>query len=135
LIRINAAAYRIGLAGCMQRLTFFIVVVAAVALAGTATAQSDRTARGRLLVQRYCAGCHSVTRTGSSPNPAAPPFRDLNRRYRIDELGEALAEGILTGHPAMPEFKFPPDDVKAVLAYLKSIQTLQQASGPTRPVE
>lgn len=119
----------------MQRITLVTVVVAAVVFAATTAASSDRTARGRLLVQRYCAGCHSVSRSGSSPNPAAPPFRDLNRRYRIDELGEALAEGILTGHPAMPEFKFPPDDVRAVLAYLKSIQTLQQASGPTRPVE
>ena len=73
----------------MQRITLVTVVVAAVVFAATTAASSDRTARGRLLVQRYCAGCHSVSRSGSSPNPAAPPFRDLNRRYRIDELGEA----------------------------------------------
>lgn len=118
----------------MQRLP---VVLATVVLftATAAAAQSHLTARGRLLVQRYCSDCHAVTRTGRSPNPAAPPFRDLNQRYKIDDLGEALAEGILTGHPAMPEFKFPPQDVTAVLAYLKSIQTLQKATGRPGPVD
>lgn len=113
----------------MQRLPVLLAIAILAATAGTAFAQSDLRARGALLTQRYCAGCHAVKRTGESPNPAAPPFRDLNSRYRIDSLGEALAEGILTGHPAMPEFKFPPRDVQAVLVYLKSIQTQQQASG------
>ncbi len=120
----------------MKRLPIFIAIAVAIAiLAATtaASAQSDLRPRGAILVQRHCAGCHAVRRTGQSPNPAAPAFRDLNMRYHIDDLAEALAEGILTGHPAMPEFKFPPRDVKAVLAYLKSIQTLQQASDPHEP--
>jgi hypothetical protein len=71
-----------------------------------------------------------VGRDGNSPNPASPPFRELNRRYHIDDLGEALAEGILTGHPAMPEFRFPPEDIAAILQYLKSIQTRVEAAGP-----
>ncbi|MGZ3403157.1 MAG: c-type cytochrome [Phenylobacterium sp.] len=102
--------------------------------ATAASAQTDMTARGRLLVQRHCATCHAVTRQGDSPNAAAPRFRELNQRYRIDELGEALAEGILTGHPAMPEFAFPPKDVKAILIYLRSIQTEQQASRRHEPI-
>lgn len=117
----------------MQRLPV-ILAIAALFTASAASAQSELTARGALLTQRYCAGCHAVKRTGDSPNPAAPRFRDLNSRYRIDDLGEALAEGILTGHPAMPEFRFPPRDVAAVLAYLKSIQTHQQAAGPRPPI-
>jgi cytochrome c len=117
----------------MQRLPI-LLAIAVLATATGVQAQSDLRARGSLLTQRYCAGCHAVTRTGQSPNPAAPAFRDLNQRYRIDDLSEALAEGILTGHPAMPEFKFPPRDVAAVLAYLKSIQTLQQASDQHEPV-
>lgn len=116
----------------MQRLRLIIVLGVLLAASG-AQAQSDLVARGHLLVQRYCAGCHAVTRTGKSPNAAAPAFRDLNARYRIDDLGEALAEGILTGHPAMPQFEFPPKDVAAVLAYLKSIQTNQTAETSTAP--
>jgi cytochrome c len=120
----------------MKRLPILLAIAIAIAAlfaASAASAQSDLRARGALLTQRYCAGCHAVKRTGQSPNPAAPAFRDLNVRYHIDDLAEALAEGILTGHPAMPEFKFPPRDVKAVLTYLKSIQTLQQASNPSDP--
>jgi len=119
----------------MQRHPVFLAfALIAVVAASSAQAQSP-TARGRLLAQRYCAGCHAIARNGDSPNRAAPPFRDLNQRYHIDDLAEALAEGILTGHPAMPEFRFPPQDVAAVLAYLKSIQTLQQASGPAPPID
>ena len=40
----------------------------------------------------------------------------------MDGLAEALAEGLSVGHPDMPEFVFEPDQVAAILAYLKSIQ-------------
>jgi mono/diheme cytochrome c family protein len=107
----------------------YAALAIALSLASAAAAAEPVTPdRGQILVQRHCAGCHAVERTGRSPNPAAPPFRDLNTRYKIDDLGEALAEGMLTGHPAMPEFRFPPRDIAAILAYLKSIQTLQDAS-------
>ena len=117
----------------MARFTLLIAAGLA-AVATTAVAQVDQTSRGRLLVQRYCASCHSIDRSGRSPNHTAPPFRDLNARYKIDDLAEALAEGILTGHPAMPEMRFPPDDVKAILAYIRSIQAHQQAATYPPPV-
>jgi mono/diheme cytochrome c family protein len=37
-------------------------------------------------------------------------------------LEEALGEGIMSGHPDMPEFKFDAKDVGAIVSYLKSIQ-------------
>ena len=43
-------------------------------------------------------------------------------RYPIESLEEALGEGIMSGHPDMPEFAFDADDVGAIIAYLKSIQ-------------
>jgi hypothetical protein len=46
----------------------------------------------------------------------------LGRRYPIDALAEALAEGLSSGHPDTPEFRFEIQDVDAILAYLKSIQ-------------
>jgi len=51
----------------------------------------------------------------------APPFRDISKRYPIENLGEALAEGIVTGHPAMPRFIFEPRDIEALLTYLASL--------------
>jgi len=78
--------------------------------------------RGEALLTANCARCHSVGRSGASPHPEAPPFRTLSRKFKIEGLAEALAEGIFTGHPDMPEFVFEPDEVGAIIEYLKSIQ-------------
>ena len=71
---------------------------------------------------KNCARCHSIGRIVTSPHPSAPPFRTLSRKYPIESLAEALAEGIFVGHPDMPEFAFEANEVGAILAYLKSIQ-------------
>lgn len=108
-----------------------LVAAAFVAFAAPALAQTEaqiEAARGRVLVERNCGMCHATGATGPSREPLAPPFRDLHQRYDVDALGEALAEGILTGHPAMPEFRFKPDEVAAILRYLKSIQAKQHAA-------
>ena len=118
----------------MIRVALAAALLSAVAAAAHAES-ADVTSRGRLLVQRYCATCHSIERQGQSPNAAAPPFRDLHARYRVDDLAEALAEGILVGHPAMPEMRFPPEDVKAILAYIKSIQSHEEARLGAEPAQ
>ena len=78
--------------------------------------------RGKSLLSENCARCHATGRTGESPRSDAPLFRTLSRKYEIEGLAEALAEGLSVGHPDMPEFVFEPDDVGAILDYLKSIQ-------------
>jgi cytochrome c len=78
--------------------------------------------RGEALLTANCARCHAVGRSGASAHPEAPPFRTLSRKYKIEGLAEALAEGIFTGHPDMPEFIFEPDEVGAIIDYLQSIQ-------------
>jgi mono/diheme cytochrome c family protein len=87
----------------------------------TAAAQADLK-RGEALLTRHCASCHAVGRIGASTHKQAPPFRSLGSRYPIDALEEALGEGIMSGHPDMPEFQFSAPDVGAITAYLKSIQ-------------
>ena len=37
-------------------------------------------------------------------------------------LQEALAEGIVTGHPTMPEFSFEADQVNDFILFLKSLE-------------
>jgi mono/diheme cytochrome c family protein len=78
--------------------------------------------RGEALLAKECSRCHATARTGESRHPQAPLFRTLGKRYPIESLEEALGEGIISGHPDMPEFKFESDDVGAIIAYLKSIQ-------------
>ena len=104
-----------------------LIAAAAVAALGACTTPEERSAsaqqaRGGELAARHCGSCHAVGPIGESPAPEAPPFRTLSRNYRVDTLEEALAEGISVGHPAMPHFQFPPEDVDALIAYLQSVQ-------------
>ena len=55
------------------------------------------------------------------PNPKAPPFRDIGKLYPLEHLAEALAEGIITGDNDMPEFKFGPNDIDAIISYLSAM--------------
>ena len=95
---------------------------------------AQSVARGHDLVVSDCSMCHAVGPTGDSPNPLSPPFRELHKRYPVEDLGEALSEGIMVGHPQMPQFKFGPDDIADIIHYMQSIQTRQHASAqPPEP--
>ena len=95
-------------------------VLSVTALVSAANAQDIK--RGETLLARDCGRCHATGRTGDSPRSGVPAFRSLAKRYPIDALEEALGEGIMSGHPEMPEFRFDAADVGAIIAYLKSIQ-------------
>jgi mono/diheme cytochrome c family protein len=77
---------------------------------------------GQRLAQEWCSKCHAIGRFGDSPLQLAPPFRQLHLRYNVEDLGESLAEGIVVGHPTMPVFRFDPDQVENLIAYLKSLE-------------
>jgi cytochrome c len=104
-----------------QFLTVTSVIVAATA-GMPATGALAQESRGEALLSQHCAMCHAIGPAGSSPHAEAPPFRTLGQRYPLDSLEEALGEGLLSGHPDMPEFRFAPRDVGAIIRYLKSIQ-------------
>ena len=99
-----------------------ILAVAAVLAPNAPAVAADDLKLGETLLTRSCGSCHAVGRTGASADKAAPAFRTLGKRYPIEALEEALGEGIMSGHPDMPEFKFDADQVGAIIAYLKSIQ-------------
>ena len=100
------------------------VVVASVLLAAAAvSASAADLKRGETLLARQCGSCHAIGRSDTSADKTAPPLRTLGQRYPVESLEEALGEGFMSGHPDMPEFKFDADDVGAIIAYLKSIQT------------
>lgn len=94
-----------------------------VLLTTGADADDAQLKQGQALLTQNCARCHAVGPTGDSARPDAPAFRTLSARYPIESLEEALGEGIMTGHPDMPEFSFDAKQVGAIIAYLKSIQT------------
>ena len=99
-----------------------LLCIALVLGSSVAMAQSGRVQRGQVFAQTNCSQCHAIGRVGDSPIPEAPPFRTLNTRYPIEDLAEAFAEGITTGHPSMPQFQLDPAQINDLLAYLNSIQ-------------
>ena len=110
----------------MERVSRAILGAAAlVLLSGTALAQTTSVDRGRNLVQQDCAQCHAIGPTGDSPHTSAPRFRELNLRFPMDGLSQALTEGTIFGHPQMPPFKFSPNQVQDIIEYLKIIQARQ----------
>jgi len=116
-----------------------LTALAALAVMAATSAMADSPGdaasiqRGSDLVQNDCSMCHAVGTAGESPNPLSPRFRDLHERYPVEDLAEALSEGIMVGHRQMPQFRFAPDEVRDIIAYLQSIQSKQHAALSVRP--
>jgi cytochrome c len=99
-------------------------LAAAIVAIAPSTAFADDAAmiaKGRALVEAKCARCHAIGREDKSPHEKAPPFRDVVEIYPSEDLAEALAEGIVSGHPDMPVFQFAPAEIEAFLGYLNSL--------------
>jgi mono/diheme cytochrome c family protein len=105
----------------MKRLVLFLLTACAVS---PALAESDfeKIMHGKSLVETNCSQCHGVSLKDKSKHDKAPVFRSLAKRYPIEALEEAFAEGIYSGHPDMPVFQATPEQVAAIVAYISSIQ-------------
>ena len=97
-------------------LSLFLLVCA------SSISRADDIAAGRKLVEDNCSRCHAIDVAGDSPLAKAPPFREVVTRYPPESLGEALVEGIVTGHNEMPEFVFEADQAAEIIAYLDSLK-------------
>jgi cytochrome c len=98
-----------------------ILAVLGIALGGTPSLAAN-VEQGRRLALTYCAKCHAIDKVSPSPLKIAPPFRTLHERYPVKMLEESLAEGIITGHPTMPEFRFDGDQIGDFIAFLKTLE-------------
>jgi cytochrome c len=101
------------------------VVLGALTVGAAAQSDAEPTAqvkRGETLLERLCASCHAIGPAGTSPDAKAPAFRTLGQRYKIETLEEALGEGLISGHPDMPEFRLNGREVGEAIAYLNAIQ-------------
>ena len=96
--------------------------ILAAALAASSARAAGDLQQGRQILEASCGGCHAIDAQDNSSHPDAPAFRTLSARYPVRDLEEALGEGIITGHPDMPEFVLEADQIEDVIAYLESIQ-------------
>lgn len=76
---------------------------------------------GERLAQENCARCHAIGPTGKSPFEPAPPFRSFARKWPLENIEEALAEGIVVGHKAMPAFELTTEQIDDLIAYLSTL--------------
>lgn len=97
-----------------------VALCASLSVPTPALAQAAQ--RGVVIARTYCVSCHSIDKVSPSPLTVAPPFRDLHKKYPVERLEESLAEGIVTGHPTMPEFRFDPGQIRDFIAFLNTLQ-------------
>jgi mono/diheme cytochrome c family protein len=100
----------------------WIAIVAAVGIVSMGEAYAQSAQRGLIFARTNCARCHSIDKVTESPLKIAPPFRTLHNRYPVESLEESLAEGIVTGHQNMPEFRLERDQIGDFIAYFKTLE-------------
>lgn len=116
VVRRLAAALALGCASCVSPGPLSTTVVA------RPDGMEQAALRGQQLANRACAGCHAVGAAAESPMAEATPFRQVVGRYPLDQLEEAFAEGLVTGHPAMPDFVFRASEIDDLIAYLETVK-------------
>lgn len=84
--------------------------------------QPGSVAAGKKLATTLCARCHAIGLTGTSTHKKAPPFRVIAKKWPVNQLEEALGEGIVVGHSIMPEFELQPEQIAALLDYIDSLK-------------
>lgn len=119
---------------CTALIVLTLALVDALSLSTAATAGAPPSAsepaqadealleKGRHALETRCARCHAIGAQGTSPHASAPPFREVVKRYPPESLEEALGEGIMSGHPDMPEYILSPEEIAAVIAYLHTLE-------------
>jgi mono/diheme cytochrome c family protein len=90
---------------------------------GEAHAAGALEQRGHALAARLCAPCHAIGKADAGARTGAPPLRALDRRTDLDEFVDRLREGLSSGHRDMPEFRFTRADARALVGYMRTIQS------------
>ena len=108
--------------GSIERIACPAVIVFTVLIIAAPCHSKSNVQAGKAFALANCSHCHSIDKVTQSPLAIAPPFRTLHERYPVESLEEALAEGIMTGHPSMPEFKLDPGQIGDFISFLKSLE-------------
>jgi cytochrome c len=101
---------------------WLLLLASAALLVEVGDAHAAAADRGLTFVKANCSICHAIGRYDESPLAIAPPLRTLHELYPVEELEESLAEGIVTGHPSMPQFQLDGAQINDLMAYLKTLE-------------
>jgi mono/diheme cytochrome c family protein len=100
-----------------------MVITAASLLASSyaAGAQEADVEAGRAYAEQICATCHAVLANEEiSPLLDAPTFQSVANTPGMTEM--ALTVWLQSSHPTMPNIILKPDDLRNVVAYIRSLE-------------
>ena len=102
---------------------FLFVLTIGLLWSTFAYARAEEQRNGKEMLQKLCARCHAVGKTGASPNRQAPPFRSFSETKLYDnDFLQRLQHGYGSIHRFMPTFRFNREDAEEVVNYMKSMQ-------------
>jgi len=88
---------------------------------GLALAQEADVEAGKAYATAICADCHAIRPgEGDSPLLDAPNFQSVADMPGMTDL--ALSVWLQTSHPTMPNIILEQDDMRNVIAYIRSLQ-------------
>jgi mono/diheme cytochrome c family protein len=118
----------------MQKTSFIILVTGIVAAGmwgigdylGRKGEEHGDVTRGQSIAEQTCLRCHTKFDGDPAPDPAAtdaPSLASFGLRWPLENLEEALAEGITVSHDnmTMPEFTLTPESIADLLVYMESL--------------
>jgi mono/diheme cytochrome c family protein len=90
--------------------------------ASAAVAQDADIEAGAAYAEQVCSPCHAVLpHEKHSPLPQAPSFQSVADTPGMTEL--ALTVFLQSSHPSMPNIILTPDEMRNVIAYIRSLKT------------
>lgn len=96
-----------------------IILAAAFVLAGSAAAAEPALVqKGYAVARSHCGQCHALEGPAPSPNPGAPGFADIGRRYDAGVLPARIRQVTREGHYAMPVRRLQAWQRNALAAYI-----------------
>ena len=102
-----------------------VMLLAGTLFAPAVTAQGlakADLARAQQIVTQVCAACHAVLANEQhSPLPQAPTFQSVANTPGMTEL--ALSVWLQSSHPTMPNIILEQDDLRNVVAYIRSLKS------------
>ena len=93
-------------------------------------ARSTASLEGHAFAETSCASCHAIGRSGTSPNPSAPPFRAIvNRQGASEETISAVLRGPHNVPRAM-DFWISEREADAIIAYMLTLRDPNERRRP-----
>jgi mono/diheme cytochrome c family protein len=97
-----------------------LIGIDASPLSSVQAQQTGDPGAGAAFAEEVCAKCHAIDLTGNSPEPTAPPFRDVANTPGISEM--ALTVWLTTSHPTMPNIVLEKQDLDNVIAFILTLK-------------